>query len=458
MAYCRRGLVLAALLAVCSPALAGLCDLDPVPAATLLFPYLVFDYNQPLVGDNSTITIVNTEEAAQIVRVTLWSDTGEWLLIFNIVLSGYDMESFSLRDVLYHGELPDTGTAGGLVISGSVDALGPTPPDTLLPLPEGTDDLLSVCDPNDTGYPDFPPIPQNILDFFQGYLTYVQSFGAGGDLYHWDCVDANGDGYFADDVFHITPDDWWQERATGQPTWLWATVDVVANCDRTSPTDPAYWAQGLVRTDNVLTGDVVWTNDLRGTAEWDTAVHLQAAAGISEMLLDDPLGNPRTFYHVFSEGDDLREPLPTAWAFRYHGVGGGPLTTRLRVWKMPDDLVEVRPADDPHPLEGLAAEDCWAYTYYAWDEDENVVYSQGVPPLYQPNLLPLMVQEVAVDELDVPAGDGWMLFLWPGSNLLDSQRVYQVWMGVRHRLHGGDTAAAGGVVLGNGNCIGGGGS
>jgi hypothetical protein len=76
---------------------------------------------------------------------------------------------------------------------------------------------------------------------------------------------------------------------------------------------------------------------------------------------------------------------------------------------------------------GYAARDCEAYTYYAWDDDENVVIGGPAVP-YQPNLLPLAVQEVSVDEFQVPDEHGWMLFQWPSTNTNYEPNHYQAWM------------------------------
>ena len=63
-------------LVVAAPALASICAFDAAPAATLLFPFVVFDYNNPLDGDTTLISITNMSPEAQIVHVTLWTDTG----------------------------------------------------------------------------------------------------------------------------------------------------------------------------------------------------------------------------------------------------------------------------------------------------------------------------------------------------------------------------------------------
>ena len=63
-----------------SAAYAVECALDNVPASTLLFPFVTYDYETGFIGgtDNSGQTtlfaITNVSSEAQIVHVTLWSD------------------------------------------------------------------------------------------------------------------------------------------------------------------------------------------------------------------------------------------------------------------------------------------------------------------------------------------------------------------------------------------------
>ena len=133
----------------------------------------------------------------------------------------------------------------------------------------------------------------------------------------------------------------------------------------------------------------------------------------------------------------MREPLPTAWAFRYIVAPTADAKTWIRAWKggtltnrvmdLNDGTISSENPDD------LYANSCIPYTYYAWDEDEGVNASEGgtpppwseaVPgaePIPVPNLLPLETQEVDAEEFflvgDPAAGAfGWMLFVWPRSN------------------------------------------
>jgi hypothetical protein len=122
----------------------------------------------------------------------------------------------------------------------------------------------------------------------------------------------------------------------------------------------------------------------------------------------------------------------------------------------------------------LYAESCIPYTYYAWDEDENVnsVGPGFIPPwsgvedpdpIPVPNLFPLETQEVAASEFflvedAVAEGEqyyGWMMVIWPGSNNdgnVFTDDVYQTWMGVKYAAFGQYTAGLEAAVLANYNC------
>jgi len=92
----------------------------------------------------------------------------------------------------------------------------------------------------------------------------------------------------------------------------------------------------------------------------------------------------------------------------------------------------------------MVALDCLAYTYYAWDDDENVVAAASSQPA------PLTNPEISVDYLSLPDSSGWVQLLWraptPGrstSTVLGGRQVgaYGVYSG-----------AASAAVLGNFNC------
>src|SRR4051812_12596807 len=100
-------LLLAGLLASV-PAWAVICTVDDVPAATLLLPY--FEVNlDDMWGVDTVFSVNNASATAVLAHVVVWSDLSVPVLDFNIYLTGYDVQTINLRDVL-HGTLPRTAS------------------------------------------------------------------------------------------------------------------------------------------------------------------------------------------------------------------------------------------------------------------------------------------------------------------------------------------------------------
>jgi len=457
---------------------ANVCAFDVVPAATLLFPFVALDYNNPVNGDTTLFAITNVSSEAQIVHIVVWTDYSDHVLDFNIILSGYDVQTINIRDIFVNGQLPSSFTSGPGVVGGSRLASGPVCPASDewvgpdLPLPNATSTLYDRCN-NDTsvngvpyfpGYPNYPTIPQATLDLFKAKLQWSQTFLK----VHADCYTGN--------AYMISPSDWFQNRSTADATWMYITADVVWTCNRMFPdADAAYWqdAAGNVADpttgyyspdgpqamyDNVLIGDMLWVNDDARFSEAGNAVHIEADVDLTGMP---------TFYYRYATvnfaQNDHREPLPTAWAMRYIGVGSTAIDTYVRAWKGSTFLSHIQDLyiDPNNGL--LAAWDCMAYTLYIWDEDENVCSIPGQTPWSpapetgcDPNFLPLETQEVKADEFNICFTDGWMLFVWPPSNtpgVTFTFDNYQTWMGVKYAAYGTYSSFMEGAVMANANCF-----
>ena len=80
------------------------CDVIVAPAATLLLPYFEVDLTRPD-GETTLFTITNVTQLPQIAHVTLWTDWSFPALHYNIFLTGYDVQSINLYDVLARGFL-----------------------------------------------------------------------------------------------------------------------------------------------------------------------------------------------------------------------------------------------------------------------------------------------------------------------------------------------------------------
>jgi hypothetical protein len=463
-------LVGAVMLGAGSVAFANVCAFDNAPAATLLFPFVAYNYADGANGVNTLFTVTNTSSEAQIVHITVWTDFSVAILDFNVLLTGYDVQPMDIRTILAQGQLPVTTVGGHTTSEGIVDD-GPisevnqySPIDPINPDdPEPTSVLSSRCSPSAQAYPGryVTPIPPNILALFEGWLKSSQTV----PRFHDNC-----------DVAPYTPQPlpWFEARDETADTWMYITADVVETCNTLFPDEPGYFGSaGEIRYDNVLIGDTLWVNNAERFSEGANAVHLEADFGLPFIATTAPTGFPVSFYHRYAvpiaNDSDYREPLPTAWAFRSLNDPANGLSSYLRVWKGSSanafipDLVLADPDESPNEM---WARNCLAYTYYAWDEEENVTTTTTMPwsmpggESVVLNLLPLETQEVDVTQFNILDGSGWMLFVWPASNwfppfpsTFENFDFYQTWMGVKYVKEGDYSAFIPGAVMANFNCF-----
>ncbi len=99
-------LIALVLLAVAGTGYAVTCTYDNVPAATLLVPYWRVSLNgatgAPIGtgGVDTLVSIVNVSAPGVIAHVTVWNKYSKAVLDFNVPLTGKDVASFSMRDVM----------------------------------------------------------------------------------------------------------------------------------------------------------------------------------------------------------------------------------------------------------------------------------------------------------------------------------------------------------------------
>lgn len=478
--FLTLALVGAMVLGVSSVVYANICAFDPVPAATLLFPFVQYDYNGGDAAVNTLFAITNVSSEAQVVHVTLWTDYSVAILDFNILLTGYDVQTMTIRDILKNGDLPvtyhsntnagPTPNSDGPVSKGNV--LNGDWIDEIMADPEPTG-VLTCTDGNPEDYAG--GIDQPVLDLFKGWLQKSQTV----------------DRYFSDDCSEGDPfpgvpgsavtGTWWLDDAfnASRATWMYITADVVTECNKLFPDNPAYF--DVLKADNVLIGDVIYLDPAKGHSEAVNAVQIEADWDIDHVVTWRPVGDeywPITFYSRYANSldvprqlwrDDYREPLPTAWAFRYLNEPAAQAQTWIRAWKGATNyrfIVDLLIDPASENVSEMIASNCLAYTYYAWDEAEDVTsvsdnpWSQPGGGTVIPNLLPLETQEVNVNEFTLPDAFGWMLFVWPASNYddqipgsPDAPDYYQTYMQTKVSAFGTFTAAKDGHVMANYNCF-----
>lgn len=294
------------------------CTPGVEPAATLLFPYFEVD---PSSADGITtlIALTNTLAEPVLAKVVLWTDWALPVGSFHVYLTGYDVQTLNLRDVLA-GRLPVTGP-GPSPLGGEA-----TPATT----PPG-------CDPVDVTAADYEP----------AFLTAALR-GDGGLPECWSS-------------------DTHPESAVG-----YATVDVVSRCSDLLPGEPGYfgYASGRVASNrNALLGDFILAETGESFAQGSPAIHL-----VADSTVFGP-GDP-TFYaaYVGSDGSDARMPLGRLHGARYvenPGFDGG---TELLVWREVTEPPSGPFQCDEPPGPAFAPWLDPAASVDAFDEQENRVF------------------------------------------------------------------------------------
>jgi len=284
----------ACLLAWAAAARAVTCTADQVPAATLLLPYFEVNLDDPN-GLTTLFSINNAAAPAVLAHVVLWSDLAVPVANFNVYLTGFDVQTFNLRDLLVHGSLPRTA------------AKGEDPGDTISPKGGLSQDVdFPGCD----GL--LPPAPMSA-----DQLLHLQT-----------ALTGRPSPLFADRCFGQALGD---HVARG-----YVTVDTVDNCTLRVPGDPGYFAAGGA-------GDVTDQNVLWGTWYIVDAAH-NYAQGSNLVAIEADAADPATstagrytFYGRYDgwTGIDHREPLATNFATQF--ATGGPFAgaVDLIVWRDP---------------------------------------------------------------------------------------------------------------------------
>jgi hypothetical protein len=258
-----------------SVAYANICAFDPVPAATLLFPFVTYNYDDGLASNGTTTlwSITNVSSERQIVHVTLWTDYSEPILDFNILLTGYDMQNWNIRDTLRDGKLPPTysmvhTTTEGIsddgpwssrnsITSGMITYTDPADPQSTQAFNTGSS--TTGCDKNlNDSYPGkyaTQVIPANIRGLFQAWLQSSQT-----------AVRMFSDCGTPPTLFNLIPASWFESRTTADDTWTWWTA--ATSCSRTTARTGA--RRALPRTRTCWWATTAWSTSTSGSPRWTT--------------------------------------------------------------------------------------------------------------------------------------------------------------------------------------------
>ena len=362
-------LVLCGLLLTAAAAKAGIldgnCRVADQPAATLLIPYFEVDLAD-MSGQTTLFSVNNASVKPALARVVLWTDWAVPTLAFDVYLTGYDVQTFNVRDLL-QGKLPATG------------------PETNHP--------GELSDPN-IAFPGCGGVNTASIavapDVSQ--RTWLQAAHTGRPVAK-SAAQCAGSGAAGPNI------------ATG-----YITVDAVNRCSPLSvgttantPAQASYFAKGgkgLASDSNVLWGDYQYMNPRKNVGDSQSAVAVVADP-------DRFTAGDYTFYgrYVNFDGRDDRAPLSSLYYARYMNGGTFSGGTDVVVWrdnrKSTASLATCGKAPSWVPLGEMQL--------VIFDEEENPAAIVGG------NSFPVTAQKVHVGSsaLSVPKSMGFLMIdLW----------------------------------------------
>jgi hypothetical protein len=485
-----------ALLAIASGAGAITCTIDQRPAATLLIPYFQATFNPDLTinagptGLDTLVTIGNASSAPMLAHVQVWSERTELVLDFNIALTAFDIQSFSVARVL-RGFLPqtpvDTAHAGpgaaslipGADTPGFFDVCQRNPSAKVFPDPAG---FLRIGNGAAGGQGIVAPNP---LDNSQATTNYATGpFPLSFLQQVVDSLDVTSDSNLCTGV---TPNP--VNGVITNPIHGYITIDMVNYCSISNANDVGYYTNDIIGMENNLWGDYIYTSGAGVGTGGFAAVAIEADPSLADATaaptaLTGAASVPgrRTFYRRWvtspdagcsagnaglfaAAGDafdcgagDQREPLGLKYAARWFdgttpvpgGVATG-TTSFFDVWRA--SAVPSTVSGGLSDLLGFGAGKCntseptVSLTFY--DEDENTVTSGPCPsPCSNPPFnFPLETQRTQITTFSHPAWPaGWVSMKFfnnggPVGGVLDQAWVTYDFQGAAAFLSAGIPAA-----------------
>jgi hypothetical protein len=333
------------------------------PGATVLLPYFQVELPRRIGKKTKRTTVFSVHNAGAgpiLTHVTLWSDLSVPVLAFDLYLTGYDMITIDIADIL-NGRMPKTGPSEA---------------------PAGPFSLPNVDFPGCTDILPLPDLSESVVEHLRAALTGEESalFGA--------CAGrALGD-----------------RKSTARG---YLTIDVVSQCSLLFPDSPGYFVSGgfgVATNDNVLFGDYFYVDGKQ----------VRPGASLVPVRADDTdpetsVAGEYTFYGSesgYTAGDN-RQHLPVSFGARYvNARRGTPLqSTSLVVWR--DSKISQKPfpcGTMPHPFPLAQTQ------VLIFDDQENVELPTTVPPPPEIVAFPAEAQRVQVGGADLPASfeRGWI--------------------------------------------------
>jgi hypothetical protein len=388
-------LALVGLLGLSGQAHALIDTIDDVPAATLLLPYFEVDNGDPN-GVTTLFSINNASATAILTHVTVWSDQSVPVLDFDVYLTGFDVVTINLRDILVNGNLPRTASDGQDTGTDSISPQGPISQDINFASCSG---ILPYTN---------PAISASFRAHLQAWLIGNTSPVTG------NCAGANFDGS--------------RSATTNNIMRGYVTVDTVNACNLLFPSQfPQYDA--VLTDQNVIWGDYFYVNPGQNFAQGETLVHVEACpttfGGAPQPGCPFVAGD-HTFYGRYEAAGvtNNREALATTFAVRYINGGAFNGGTDFLVWREGNQFAAGYSCTLAGPTVAIGG---WypldAVQIVLFDEEENPVQQEdcpsGDPTCEQEIAIPNEAQRVDVaGDLLAPFDFGWAFLNLQHSNLI----------------------------------------
>jgi hypothetical protein len=421
----------------------SLCDIGNNVAASVLVPYFEVD-SADMAGMDTLIGLVNIDDDPIVAHVVVWNVDSWSVFDFNIYLTGYDVVTFSMRQILIYGNLPNNGcaTSSSRFTTRYIDCNGDG---------EYFDDAWTL---NDGMF--------SVTGYNMDIACYNTMSAA--TLADWQCKLSIGsyDGWNANYVGYITIDNaitcTGGTPDSGGPYFQTNYIDTDAN---------GVADHSQLENSNVMFGDIFYYDNANMQSDGVPLVHIEAF-GESNALAGHTWGMTpadfyaagiSSFYYKFEPVGfpyDAREPLPLWWAFRYIGNTAFDGGTSLDVWRSNHwSFDHWYVSGGPCVWGGLGSIYTTLYNPYdatlglprpaliIFDEEEGTTQGDDgpspPPPIGSFDLLFLETQrvEVAVPDWPLVAESGWIALAfdtdatYTGSGI--DNAFDQAWVNVRYQ-------------------------
>jgi hypothetical protein len=364
-------LVALALLAATGTGYAVTCAQDNVPAATLLVPYFKVGGNGtsttgtdiPEGGIDTLVAITNVSDINLIAHVTVWNKYSAPVLDFNIPMTGYDVVTFRMKDILNGRLNPNALTQDPAIFAGNNDVcfsvLGGFPNGDPWDMPyDGA--FIRFTNPDSVDR-------RNAISSY-AVPAYTGSFRTR----VWDSLDESPDytsmtsstSYrdFDNPVCGVSSDGVISGDFSG-----YVTIDVANFCTNYFPSQAQFYYNDAIATigwgtaggPNVLMGDTFFVDPAvpGGNISGDPVVHLEFDSRLdwfTDKTFYDryytpsdtgstPAGVPSEYVY---RGDG-REPLGYRYGFRFLNDSANGLQTWATIWR--SDVFGADPAGGTAP-------------------------------------------------------------------------------------------------------------